>query len=343
MLKSTLVAAGTAIALAVFVIGCSSGATSVPTSSTPAPIAAAANTPAASVTNVPTAEPSSGQPTPTDRVVLKVSANGNKGTLLTDARGMTLYTYSQDTPDTSDCLGDCAKKWLPLTVPQGVTPTSVQPLAGNIGVFERGDGTYQVLYNDAPLYTYSGDAQPGDTSGDGIDKQWSVVVLPSAAAASTKPAGAIDWSAHGFPTIEATQVITPGTASNFSAGAYSVFVPAGAFTSTVKLSLLTAPAANFQAHAPAGETPVFAFALVARDAATNGLIVQFNAPLILTVKDARLEPDSAYYDVDAGGNFASNLNGMQVQAGELTHPIDQTSSAWVITTPAPVAAATSAP
>jgi hypothetical protein len=257
---------------------------------------------------------------------------------------MTLYTYAQDAPDISDCTGDCAKKWLPLTVPQGITPASAQAVVGNLGVFERADGTYQVLYNDAPLYAYSGDAKPGDTNGDGIDKQWSVVVVPaSSTAASSNPAAAIDWSAHGFPTVAATQVITQGTASNISAGALAVFVPADAFTSTVKLSLLTGPAASFRSHAPQGETPVLAFALVARDAATNALIARFNDPAIVTATDAGIGPDSAYYNLDSDGNFAINVNGMQAQAGELTHPIDQLGLAFVITTPSPISAATSTP
>ena len=36
------------------------------------------------------------------------------GTILTDAHGMTLYTFDKDTDGASTCYDACAKKWPPL-------------------------------------------------------------------------------------------------------------------------------------------------------------------------------------------------------------------------------------
>ena len=37
---------------------------------------------------------------------------------------------------------------------------------------EREDGTYQVTYNDLPLYHYAADTAPGDVNGDGLFGLW---------------------------------------------------------------------------------------------------------------------------------------------------------------------------
>jgi predicted lipoprotein with Yx(FWY)xxD motif len=132
-------------------------------------------------------------PTPREQLVVKASQNPKLGNILTDARGMTLYTFKNDKPDTSNCTGDCATTWPPLTVPQGVVPVTDPAVTGNIGVIERADKTYQVLYNDAPLYLYSGDKAPGDTNGNGLDNLWYAAMLvsptPTPAATSATPAG----------------------------------------------------------------------------------------------------------------------------------------------------------
>ena len=37
------------------------------------------------------------------------------------------------------------------------------------------DGSEQATYNDWPLYHYAGDAEPGDTNGQGVNDVWFVV------------------------------------------------------------------------------------------------------------------------------------------------------------------------
>ena len=41
-----------------------------------------------------------------------------------------------------------------------------------LGRIKRPDGTTQVTYNGMPLYYFSGDANPGDTNGQGIGGVW---------------------------------------------------------------------------------------------------------------------------------------------------------------------------
>jgi predicted lipoprotein with Yx(FWY)xxD motif len=85
--------------------------------------------------------------------------------LLTDAKGLTLYTFAPDKVNKSVCYGDCASYWPP--VPGNV---SAGPgVTGKIGTITRTDGTTQATYDGHPLYTYIGDHGPGTAAGNNIN------------------------------------------------------------------------------------------------------------------------------------------------------------------------------
>ena len=98
--------------------------------------------------------------------------------LLTDAKGLTLYTFVPDSVNKSVCYGDCATYWPP--VPGNV---SAGPgVTGKIGTITRTDGTTQATYDGHPLYTYIGDHGPGTASGNNINLSgglWKVVPVSS--------------------------------------------------------------------------------------------------------------------------------------------------------------------
>lgn len=154
--------------------------------------------------------------------------------------------------------------------------------------------------------------------------------------------GGIDWTQHGFSTVLATQQITSGQAITVTAGPYSLQVPANAFTQTVTVEVLQGNPADFQTNAPSGETPVLAFALSVTDA-QGAFIPKFNHPITLTVMSSSITADSKYYNIAPDGTYADNPTGLQVQAGQLTHPIGADSVAWVITAPSASSAATPTP
>ena len=89
-------------------------------------------------------------------------------TVLTDAKGMTLYIFVRDEPGKSNCTGGCAGAWPPLRVDAGVAP------AENFSIIVRIDGTKQWAYKDKPLYLWSRDEKPGDTMGEGVFDSWLV-------------------------------------------------------------------------------------------------------------------------------------------------------------------------
>ena len=102
------------------------------------------------------------------------------GTVLVDAKGRTLYLFEADKTTKSTCYGACAGVWPPLSA-AGAPKAGPQVVASELGTTKRTDGTTEVTYHGHPLYYYAGDAQPGDTKGQGLDQfgaEW-YVLAPS--------------------------------------------------------------------------------------------------------------------------------------------------------------------
>jgi predicted lipoprotein with Yx(FWY)xxD motif len=304
----------------------------------PVPTAVPPAAPTAAPTTAPTeAAMSSGQAPmmPANSIAVQLVKNDKLGNILVETHGMTLYTFKNDKPGESNCADACAALWPPLTVPQGTVPTASKDANGMLGVLERADGTYQVTYNDMPLYLFAQDTKAGDTNGQGYKNLWSVVTTATNSVAMSMPAtaGATDWMMAGFPTILGIQDITPGKAATVYVGPYTIQVPADAFSTPVRFVVLSGNLASFT-KAPAGQKPVLAFAFNVRNLSTNELITKFDKPVVLTAKDQSILTNSKYYNVAANGTFTDNATGLQAKSGELTHPIAGTPVGWVITSSA---------
>ena len=115
-------------------------------------------------------------PQTTSATVLQASTNATLGSFLSaPLTGMTLYAYANDTAGVSNCTGQCATNWPPYLVEPGITLLGAAGVGGQVGTIVRADGSTQLTYNGAPLYTYSKDTKPGDTNGNGVNNVWSVV------------------------------------------------------------------------------------------------------------------------------------------------------------------------
>jgi predicted lipoprotein with Yx(FWY)xxD motif len=125
-------------------------------------LAAAASLIALAVLGVSLAQ--AGGPAPAPPGSLK-TATIHGLTVLTDARGFTLYWFTPDTPTRSNCTGTCAAYWPPATG----TPLAGPGVTGKLGTIKRADGTIQATYNGHPLYTYIGDTAPGQAHGNGLN------------------------------------------------------------------------------------------------------------------------------------------------------------------------------
>jgi predicted lipoprotein with Yx(FWY)xxD motif len=85
--------------------------------------------------------------------------------VLTNAKGLTLYSFAPDSPSRSACYGSCAAYWPPVPGNVAAGPG----VTGTIGSINRTGGSTQATYDGHPLYTYIGDSAPGQDKGNNIN------------------------------------------------------------------------------------------------------------------------------------------------------------------------------
>jgi predicted lipoprotein with Yx(FWY)xxD motif len=97
-------------------------------------------------------------------------ADGDLGPYLADADGKSLYVFTRDAENTSNCTGDCLSTWPPLLVEEGQA-IEADGADGEFGSIEIEEGMI-VTYNGAPLYYFAADAAAGDTNGHLVGDVW---------------------------------------------------------------------------------------------------------------------------------------------------------------------------
>ena len=95
----------------------------------------------------------------------------DRGGILVNADGMTLYVFDRDVPNSgrSACVGHCTRLWEPALVRKEMQAGS------RFTIVMREDGSRQWAYEGKPLYLYAGDRLPGDQHGDKFKNVWHVV------------------------------------------------------------------------------------------------------------------------------------------------------------------------
>lgn len=109
------------------------------------------------------------------------------GKVLADQDGFTLYRFDNDTnsPPTSNCDGDCASVWPPVTTDVKVETDGVDPNV--VDTITRADGTSQVTVGGWPVYRYAQDTAPGQANGQGVGGTWFGVTATGGKAGQETP------------------------------------------------------------------------------------------------------------------------------------------------------------
>jgi predicted lipoprotein with Yx(FWY)xxD motif len=101
------------------------------------------------------------------------------GTVLVDSQGYALYVFASDDRRAMTCTGTCLGTWPPLMLPSGdglAAGPGVKSML--LGSDPDPAGGRVVTYDGWPLYTYAGDVQPGQATGQDIDLndgEWYVI------------------------------------------------------------------------------------------------------------------------------------------------------------------------
>jgi len=92
-------------------------------------------------------------------------------TVLTDAKGMTLYTYDKDASGgPATCADKCASAWPPALASADAKPV------GDFTVTKSADGKPMWAYYGLPLYGWVKDKKPGDATGDMVGNVWHTAI-----------------------------------------------------------------------------------------------------------------------------------------------------------------------
>jgi predicted lipoprotein with Yx(FWY)xxD motif len=122
------------------------------------------------------------------------------GTVLADAKGLTLYTRTQDAPNKPNCAGSCLEGFVP------VAAAGLALGSGDWSVVTRADSSKQWAYKGKPLYRSLLDVKIGDANGDGtgVDEGWHAALLvpappvPSWVTVQQSLGGEVFADPHGF-------------------------------------------------------------------------------------------------------------------------------------------------
>ena len=97
-----------------------------------------------------------------------IETSASAGSYLANSRGFTLYTYTNDVPNSgsSTCYSSCAANWpifyaATVSIPPGLN-------ASDFSVITRTDGTTQTTYKGYPLYFFAADHNPGEINGNNV-------------------------------------------------------------------------------------------------------------------------------------------------------------------------------
>jgi predicted lipoprotein with Yx(FWY)xxD motif len=133
---------------------------------------------------------------------VSIDSIGDAGDVLVNANGAALYTPDQEAGGKILCTGECTSIWAPITVQKGQQPTGPSEIEADLGTVERPDGTVQVTFQGAPLYSFTQEGA-GEVTGDGVedsfggtDFTWHAVT-PSGAASGTGGGSSTSDSSQG--------------------------------------------------------------------------------------------------------------------------------------------------
>jgi predicted lipoprotein with Yx(FWY)xxD motif len=160
-----------------------------------AAVLAACSSSATSSTGGSTSTPTS-SPAAATAGSLKTATIGGV-TVLTNAKGFTLYSFAPDTATKSNCNAGCVQYWPPVKGPA----TAGSGVTGTLTTIKRSDGSMQAAYDGHPLYTYVGDTAPGQAKGNGLNLSggvWHQVTASGGAAPAQSSSSGSSGGGSGY-------------------------------------------------------------------------------------------------------------------------------------------------
>ncbi len=99
--------------------------------------------------------------------------DGQTERYLVDYFGFSLYHFTLDSENDSNCEGGCLTAWPPFSRNVSVVPSTIP--AEKFGLIDGNNGESQATFDGMPLYLFNQDAQRGQVNGQGIGNTWFIV------------------------------------------------------------------------------------------------------------------------------------------------------------------------
>lgn len=123
-------------------------------------------------------------------VVISTRTLPKLGTVLVNAKGLTLYMFVPDKQKKVTCVSTCAVVWPTVKLPTGAKALAKGAAKSKLlGSDKDPAGGNVVTYNGWPLYTYVSDTSPGTANGQALNLNGGLwyVLAPSGKVIKTAP------------------------------------------------------------------------------------------------------------------------------------------------------------
>lgn len=177
----------------------------------------------------------------------------------------------------------------------------------------------------------------------GVLAAWAAMPGAPASAQATVP----DLSQFGFPKVTGMVDFTPGTEATLTAGNQKVILPADFISTTVKFEFLEGDPAFFASNLAGddkGDQVVATFAFRVTNTTTGNLVARFDKPVVWSITDPQIGPDSEVYNSTAANPPVITANPTKgvVTGNTLTHSFGGAGVGWLVLNPAEAVAEPSA-
>jgi predicted lipoprotein with Yx(FWY)xxD motif len=135
------------------------------------------------------------------KAVVTAATDDRLGRIVVDDKGLTVYTLTDAAGKAVPCEGSCLEAWPPVLLVAGSSATGGDGVE-DVGSVDGPEGK-QATIAGLPIYTFAGDAGPGDANGEGLNSfggTWRVVKVSAAGSGSgtTTTNGSDDSPDYGY-------------------------------------------------------------------------------------------------------------------------------------------------
>ncbi len=108
-----------------------------------------------------------------DVMIAAKEVDGNEEKYLVNSKGRSIYFFTVDDPNQSNCEGGCLDNWPPVGFEIDKAPSAID--ASKFGTIVGNSGQNQATFDARPLYYFAQDVNRGELTGQGVGGSWFIL------------------------------------------------------------------------------------------------------------------------------------------------------------------------